>query len=383
MRGRGNRQSTPPSQSSRSSSPRYETRFYEWQALARVASLLGVPVCTNVRQTSTQVQPLQSPEADGAADIHGRRILIEAKSFSLTRRDVEAIFHKYSTFRGDELLLIAPSFENNVVAPRNVQLISFVPNLSPLRRAYWGKPYSLPPTLEAELASGEHHFRFVSALRRRGEVARFRNQVDKKISAVSEVLREIRREQHATDLPVRVFWSVSRWLFPKELFFATYRNHLVRRGLVFDVDGKLIHNRFSACELMPGSAVCLRCLREAKATALRLMQFLKDRGLAGVEAIFSGRQGFHVYVLDHSLAEPDIHTLVETIADAGIEIDRTLTLDPKSVVTFPGSIHGLSMLPAFPVNDLASFELTDVSTWLQSAWPDGPGFTGTLPRLVN
>ena len=361
MRGCGSRQSTPPINPLHSESIRYETNFYEWQALVHVAGLLGVSVLTNVRQIRPPWPLLQSPEIDGVIEINGRYILIEVKSYGLDRRDITEILGKYQTLGHDELILVAPFFHSNVGLPRDVRPITFAPSLSKLADAYSSLPYLLPPALEEELQNGEHHFRFVSAYRRRGEVATFRNQVDKKIHSVSQVFRDINRQQQRGHLPVRVFWSVSRWLFPKELFFSSYSNYLVRRGLVFDIDGRKIHNPSSPCELRPGKTICERCLVCAKTMTLQLLRVLSSRGLSGLQVVFSGRQGFHVYVLGCELPEPEVASLVQEIAHCGLEIDSSITLDRKSIVTFPGSIHGLSMLRAVPVPDLETFDLDSLS----------------------
>jgi hypothetical protein len=358
MRGCGSRESTPPNSSSSLKLPRYEAKFYEWQALCHVAHCLGNPVLTNVRALRPNTGHFQSPEVDGVVEIAGKRILVEAKSYGLTQGDVGKIVEKYKTISWDELLLVAPLFHQpEFNRPASVRLLPFTPNLSPLRRIYFASPYSLPSALQEELASGDHNFRYISAYRRRGEGATFRNQVDKRIKSVSALLRDIQRQNRTGDLPVRVFWSVSRWLFPKELFFSSYPNHFIRRGLVFDIDGSAIHNRSSPCEILPGRTICMLCVNAAKDAALRLVEFLSARGLSNIQAVFSGRQGFHVYVLNSLLDEPEVVWLVHAIADAGIPIDAKFTLDRKSVVTFPGSIHGLSMLRALPVDNLETFSV--------------------------
>jgi len=279
------------------------------------------------------------------------------KSFALAQDDVNEIQSKYSAINRDEMYLVAPNFHSKINLPTNVFAVPFQPDLSAIRRAYLESTYSLPRDLEIELASGDHHFRYVSAFRRKGETSSFRNQLDKRMKNVAQVLRDIRRQNGPGGLPVRVFWSISRWLFPKELFFSTYPNQLVRRGLVFDIDGSAIHNISTPCRLIPGATTCAICFKTAKQATKELLDFLAARGISKLRVVFSGRQGFHIYVLEEELRESDIQNLVEAVQAAGIRIDANLALSRKSVVTFPGSIHGLTMLRATPVDDLEGFTL--------------------------
>ena len=318
---------------------------------------------TNVRELRPGLGRLQSPEIDGLIEIGSRRLLIEVKSFALNQTEIGQILTKYSSIGFDELLIVSPAFKPDRSLPRNVQLIPFHPDLSALRETYSRQTYTLPRGLELELGSGEHHFRYVSAARRRREVATFRNQVDKKIKNVPQVLRDIQRQKRPGDLPVRVFWSVSRWLFPKELFFASYSNHLVRRGLVFDIDGSAIHNNSSACELRPGDSVCLRCLEAARKAAIDLTSFLGAHGFSGGQVVFSGRQGFHIYILEAQLRGHELRQLIQEVQGEGIPVDADFTLNDKAVVTFPGSIHGSTMLRAVPVDDLKMFSMAAVKNW--------------------
>jgi hypothetical protein len=320
-----------------------------------MASALARPVLTNIRQFRPDVHPLQSPEVDGLIKEDGRRLVIEVKSYRLEHDDIREILSKYDRIVRDELYLVAPSFAAGLLLPRNVHAIPFSPNLTEIQRLYIELNYPLPQDLEDELASGDHHFRYVSACRKKGETTSFRNQIDKRMKSVSQVLRDIRRERRECDVPVRVFWSTSRWLFPKELFHSSYPNELVRRGLVFDIDGSAIHNTFAPCCLMPGETTCSLCINAARETAKQLSNFLAANGLSRLSIVFSGRQGFHVYVLNEKLRESEVQDLVAKVQEAGIKIDANLARDRKSVVTFPGSIHGLTMLRAIPVTDLEGF----------------------------
>lgn len=338
-------------------SHRYEPKFYEWQALCYVAKLLSLPVFPNVREFTPGKTPGQQREADGLVRANGRSVLIEIKSAGRNQREIQEILTKYNTFEHDESLIVAPSFEKGIPPSAGVRFVEFNPDVRMLREAY-SRGAVLPKNLEEELAHGDHHFRYMSACRTKVQSKSFRNQVDKRIGTVPALFHDIRRRSGTCDVPVRVFWSVSRWLFPKDLFSSSSRNYLIRRGLVFDIDGRTTHT--DPCQIDPGMTVCSRCVVGATSQTKSLVKLLNSDGRTDLSIVFSGRQGFHVYVLNERLEESEVRRLVDLARTAGIPIDVNLALDPKSVVTFPGSIHGLSMLRATVVKDLDSFSLNDL-----------------------
>lgn len=327
--------------------PRYDSKFYEWQALCYVASVFSCPVATNVREIHYPTPALQSREFDGIIEHDGLRILVEVKSFSLGAQDVSAIESKFQSLGFDRLIIVAPSFSAGVNA-NSAELIEFEPQFDALEAGYSINDFELPNPLEEELETGDHHFRFLLAKRGRGETSRFRNQIDKRIKTYPQLLREIKREG-AGDLPIRVFWSASRWAYPKELYYSSYFNHLLRRGLVFDIDGKAIHNKFSACQIAPGRTTCQSCIDSAKQSTAELIRLLASQGISTVQVVFSGRQGFHTYVLERYLTGSDVRDLTDLALKSGIPVDENVALGTKTVVTMPGSIHGLSMLRAIPI----------------------------------
>jgi hypothetical protein len=341
---------------------RYEPRFYEWQALCHVAKFLSLPVLTNVRTYRPNTAVSQQREVDGIVEFNGRRMLVEVKSSPQDQDGVRTIVDKYSDLQNDELLIVAPFFAKNVERPDGVRLVEFTPNLTALRDLYQRADVTLSDSLTQELRHGDHHFRYLSACREKGGQATFRNQVDKRITSVSKAFEDIHRRPGVCSLPVRVFWSTSRWLFPKDLFYSSSSNHLVRRGLVFDIDGKAAHATSSPCRIPPGLTVCTQCLVSAKEKAIELTDFLKSQGFSDLAVVFSGRQGFHVYVLKERLEETVIRRLVDGAVAMSIPIDVNLAMDQKSVVTFPGSIHGLSMLRATEVENLQAFSIDSLST---------------------
>jgi hypothetical protein len=272
------------------------------------------------------------------------------------------IWTKYQGLGYSSIVVVAPEFCIDTPLSLAIKAIAFIPDATPLREAYiTGElPGQFPPEILRELSVGGHHFRYSSLNRAKGESATYRNQVDKSISTIPQLFRDIRRLTIKNTPPARVFWSVSRWLFPKDLFNASQRNHLLSRGLVFDIDGNHIHVAEKPCEILPGEVTCRACLVAAKDATLSLLDFLKNAGLTNLSVVFSGRRGFHVYVLGETLAEHHVQKLVKSIENAAIPIDSRHALDPKAVVTFPGSIHGFTMRRAVPISNLETFSIFSV-----------------------
>src|SRR3989344_3435335 len=96
--------------------------------------------------------------------------------------------------------------------------------------------------------------------------------------------------------PIKLLWSVSSFLNPKDLFF---KNRQVFRGygglLAFDVDGQKTHGAFMPCELDYVSGLCPHCLYFSAQETKKLHKLLEQMGIEIVGTYFSGRSGFHTY----------------------------------------------------------------------------------------
>jgi DNA primase catalytic subunit len=107
----------------------------------------------------------------------------------------------------------------------------------------------------------------------------------------------------------------------------------------------------------------------AKQHTLRLLEYLDEQGFGEVLTVFSGRQGFHVYLFD--LDEKTFHErrndIIRELRLRKIKIDEKVTFDRKGVVTFPGSLHGSSLLPALPIANLHHFGLRELKKHLVSS----------------
>lgn len=159
--------------------------------------------------------------------------------------------------------------------------------------------------------------------------------------------------------------AVDRRLFPKcqiacEKYFKNSRQYYLDQLLVFDIDGPLIHRTLFPCIISSGTGLCNYCIKFALLHTKRLVKFLKNLGFREIEIVFSGRQGFHVYVFDKPLGIEQRVKIIKELRKKKIKIDRLVTLDQKSIITFPSSLHGYSMYLTKRVEKIDNFSLKDL-----------------------
>lgn len=83
-------------------------------------------------------------------------------------------------------------------------------------------------------------------------------------------------------------------------------------------------------------------------------------GFKKIDIIFSGRQGFHVYVLDKTLEIGERVRIIKELRKRKIKVDELVTLDKKSIITFPSSLHGYSLYLTKIVKRIDKFSLKDL-----------------------
>ncbi|MGQ9625354.1 MAG: hypothetical protein ACUVV0_00420 [Anaerolineae bacterium] len=338
----------------------FDPKFYEARALSYVARTFGAPVRCNILEPDFTKPLDQRPEVDGWLEMGGQLWAIEIKSHPLVKADLERIATRYRHLKYERLKIIAPA-----IAPWHgngqikVECIEYRPELAPIFEFYTTYEPALSPRLEQELESGKHHFRYRMARRARGANVRFRNQTDKRIKSISDLRREITRRMRPDNPPVRIYWSVGRWLSPKDLYFKGRRKLNLYLGgmMVFDIDGPTIHKPMMDCFLPPGGEICPFCFQFSKFHAKRLISFLREKGFREIECVFSGRQGFHIYLFDSPAEEAARRRLVAEIRSARIRIDRPVTAHREGLIAFPTSLHACSMTRSALVEDLDGFSL--------------------------
>lgn len=332
----------------------YDPNFYEFQALVELVRKFKTPVRTNINLKDFSSR--KEIEIDGLVTIKGKEWAIEIKSFSLMESEIKSIINKYKNLSFKYLKIIAPDFETKVKSKIELEYIKFHPNLTPIRKFYQNWKMDLPPGLQKELESGKHHFRYRLAKRAKNSLARFINQTDKCIKSENDLKKEINQRIPISNPPVRIYWSTARWLSPKDLYFKNLRQYCLDWPLVFDIDGSLIHKALFPCIISPSTGLCNYCIEFSLLHTKRLLKFLKNLGFQKFEIVFSGRQGFHIYVFDKTLKEIGARTkIIREIRKRKIKVDELITLDKKSIITFPSSLHGNSMYLTQSIKNIEKF----------------------------
>ena len=319
----------------------YDPKFYEFQELVAIAKKFRNPVQANVKLGNLSSN--QEIEIDGLINLKEKEWPIEIKSFSLTEENIKLIINKYKHFGFKCLKIVAPNFIDKVKSNIDIEYIEFRPNLSLISGFYKNWKIHLSPRIKEELYSGKHHFRYKLAKRSKNSITRFINQTDKSIKRETDLLKEVTRRIPSDNPPVRIYWSTARWLSPKDLYFKNLRQYCLDQLLVFDIDGSSIHRTFFPCLISPKTGLCNYCIEFALLHTQRLLKFLKNLGFREIEIVFSGRQGFHIYVFDKPIGVEQRVKIIKKLRKRKIKVDELVTLDKKSIITFPSSLHGYSM----------------------------------------
>lgn len=330
----------------------------------------GRPVRANVRLRKLEVPWSRRPEVDGVVDEGGDERAIEVKSYPLDLPDLDAIVGKYAPLGFTKLTIVAPAFGVDRVASArvDVELLPFSPATHALRthyRASWDAAtrrgtWRAPAAVEGWLARGGIHFRYSTA-EVSPDAPRLRrtiNQIDKGIRSTAVLARELATRIAPSRTPIKVHWSPSRLLFPKDLYFRRRPQRVLESPLAFDLDGGAIHGAMTPCSLDPATGLCADCLGFARQHTRRLLAFLRERGHA-VDVVFSGRAGFHVYALGARATVDERRALVREILARRIGIDRPQASAKIPLIAFPGSVNGISLRPLVPVPDLDRFAPAD------------------------
>lgn len=343
----------------------YDSQFYENRALQHLASQVGKEVVVNYRVPDFSLPLSRRYELDGIFPNGDKILVAEVKSFPVSEAEVERIVLKYDKLGFKDIIIVCPKIDGQgkALKRKGVEVVEF--NIDPKEVTDYYRTVSLNISnlMGAELGTGWHNFRFRLLFRSPNVSSLYLNQVDKKIDNTHKLLKEIERRIPKNNPPIKVLWSVNRWLQPKDLFRRNSTNILVGGPLVFDIDGELIHKPYSACSLSSRHGLCEKCLFFAKRETQRLCLFLYQWGFKQLEVYFSGHSGFHVYVFDADhLAHTEKIELLKRLGEAKIRIDTDLTLNERAVIGFPSTLNARSRYPLIKVNDLSNFGLGDVAS---------------------
>lgn len=336
----------------------YDPNFYEFRALAELAKRFKTPLQANVKLKNLSLK--KQIEIDGLINHKEKEWPIEIKSYPLSEEEIKLIINKYKGFGFKCLKIVAPNFSSKIKHKMEMEYIEFHPDLSLIRNFYKNWKINLPFRMEKELNTGKHHFRYRLAKRSKNSISRFINQTDKCIKNEKDLIKEIKQRIPVDNPPVRIYWSTGKWLSPKDLYFKNLNQYFLEQLFVFDIDGSLIHDALFPCVISPETGLCNYCIEFALLHTKRLIEFLKKIGFRKINIVFSGKQGFHVYVFDKPLMIKQRIKIIKELRKRKIKIDELVTLDKKSIITFPSSLHGDSMYLTKPIEKIEKFSFRNL-----------------------
>lgn len=332
----------------------FDPQFYEYQALVFLANKFGIGIKANYKIPDYSI-PLQSRnEIDGLLEKDDQQIAIEVKSFPLDYESIGEISNKLSKLGFKEQIIIAPNFLTGKNGNNHVRLIKFSPNTKIINDFYrtWKPVFN--PLIMVKIVSGKHHFRYRLTKRGSQKQHRYLNQVDKKINSVDKIKVELTKRLPKNNQPIKLLWSVSSFVNPKDLFFKNRplignKNNL----LAFDIDGQKAHGAFMPCEIESITGLCPHCLFFSKLEVKKLQKLLPQVGIKNIGTYFSGRSGFHIY--GESDKEYSAEKLKKELFKNKIKNDNTVTFNQKSLIGFPESLNAISGYQLVEVNNLDTF----------------------------
>lgn len=144
------------------------------------------------------------------------------------------------------------------------------------------------------------------------------------------------------------------------MYFNNLKQYCLGWPLTFDIDGSLIHKALFPCVISPKTDLCNYCFEFSLLHTKRLIEFLRRLGFKKIDIIFSGRQGFHVYVFDKTLEIGERVRIIKELRKRKIKVDELVTLDKKAIITFPSSLHGYSLYLTKIIERIDKFSLKDL-----------------------
>jgi DNA primase catalytic subunit len=287
--------------------------------------------------------------------IHGNEIdgllndtPIEIKSFPVDHKLLKALVKKAKRLNFHKLIVVAPDFRCSETP--EVEFVKFNPDFGHLINYYQRWRPRIPRFIRlrwrqvrVETPSGfvKIHDRIISLNKLRHAILSFKEP------------------------PLRVYMSQLEWLRPDEIGAKNIKDICLGTDfLIFDVDGTNLHSH----HFIYKNGLCKKCIEQAKKETIHLAEYLETRfGYSNFFVIFSGRKGFHLYVLDYGRIRTDQkfveyreqkrrRKIVELIKKAGIRIDENTTIDTRRIIGVPSTLHSFTGLPLYAIGDIQKLE---------------------------
>lgn len=348
----------------------YDPSFFERIVQSKINEYFQIEI--NVRIPNEYRDKQNFYEIDASIN---KNILIEIKSFPIVKKkQVNLIKEKYSNIHKDKLIIIAPYIDyklrNNF---HNIEFLSFIPDIKNIHRYYKDLSHKSINTYIGkytmkDFKTGRHNFRYRLIRRSANSLFRILNQTDKRISSLIKLSKEINHRIPYNSPPFKIYWSLTQWLDPKQLYFKNQRNYPLKIPLGFDIDGKDIHE-FGRCRLSH-YGICEECFNSAIKMGKRMIDLLDQNNMINtdsVEIYFSGNKGIHLYIYEYdcirrrAIYNDYISKLVNLLKEEQIICDYNVTKNIKGLFTFPGSLNASTMFPVQKINFKTKIE--DLKKW--------------------
>jgi hypothetical protein len=273
---------------------------------------------------------------------------IEIKSFPVDHELLKALIKKIKRLNFHKLIVIAPDFK--CMETSEVEFVKFNPDFRHLINYYKGWRPRIP--------------RFIRLRWRqiRVETPSGFIKIRDRITSLNKLRRTI---LNFKEPPLRVYMSQLEWLTPDEIGAKDLRDICLGTDfLVFDVDGTNLHSQ----HFIYKNGLCRECIQQTKEETIHLAEYLETKfGYSNFFVVFSGRKGFHLYVLDYGRIRTDQkfveykeqerrRKIVERIKKAGISIDENTTIDTRRVIGIPSTLHSFTGLPLYAIGDIKKLE---------------------------
>ncbi|MFX1452278.1 MAG: hypothetical protein ACFFCM_15680 [Promethearchaeota archaeon] len=299
---------------------RTKNEWYEYRALSALSKKLG-----EFKHGVTYNINGQQLEVDGVSI--DEEILVEIKRDKINQDWIDFYSKKLNLLNFKQLFLIAASYEENLNIPSSIRTIKFKADWESIKNYY--ATFKFPEWIKDSVP--HRHFRFLLPNGKwKGAKRKFTKTP--KHTPTSKFFQAIKWLKFW--LPVKIYYTMSRMVNPPAEYFG--RGYPMSKLLaVFDIDSDAhIH-------IIGSEGYCKQCIKESIKKVKLSEEILRNEGYH-TKTIFSGKKGFHIYLMEEERALEITYNELEEI----IEKLQGLT----DSVTFKGKdnqfdVHRLIKVP--------------------------------------
>lgn len=308
-----------------SKAARATNEWYEERALSALARELGTPFRHRVKLKDRAAET----EVDGVS-LDGE-LMVEAKNARIDQDWIDYYQSKAERLGFKRVVLLAREVDLESKPPSNVDVLVFHPDWEAPYKHY--QSFNFPGWLRNAVPS--RHFRFL--LQGGGWLGAKRSLTRTAKHTPESKLRQILLNIHTRQgLPVKVYYSMARMVNPP----AEYRGRgypVPRLLAVLDIDPDPHQH------VLDGRGFCQACLDLSGAKADEAEAALVRMGYQ-TRRVYSGRRGFHVYLIeDGAVKEVNLRELMGILEAVGSLTDsrtfksRDQSFDQHRVIKVPNT----------------------------------------------